>query len=188
MKNMRSKKILFKKLCMVAMILIGIIFITACSKDENETTLKTVVEQLYNCPNEEVIAASKEEPKVDESNLSEGGTGIVSIVEWALFDKFEELYQSYFTEDAYDKLLNERVFYNNHLNAEENNYSLEVKSVSISKNKSDDTKYDFIISVKYIPITGEEKIVDLQGSAQFSEEGKIEYFKVFTDLKNKLSE
>lgn len=185
----KGKKVLSaKKLFMVLVIITGAVFITACSKDEKETTLKTVLEQMYNCPDGELVQLSKEEPKVDESKLSDDGTGIAPIQEWALFDKLEELYQPYFTEDAYQNLLNERAFAKYHLEAEENNYTLKVNSIDIDKSKSDDTKYDFTIHIKYAPATGEGKTVDIQGAAQFSEDGKINYLNFFSDLAKKLNE
>lgn len=186
--KMKVFRLSAKKLTMVLIVITGALAISACSKDEKETTIRTVLEQVYNCPDEEIIALSKEEPKVDESKLSETGTGIAPIVEGVLFDKIEELYQPYFTEEAYQNLLNERVPYGYHLDAEENGYTLKVNSIDINKNKTDKTKYDFTIHLKYTSEAGEEKAVDIQGAAQFSEDGKINYLKTFSDLDKKLSE
>jgi hypothetical protein len=182
-----SKYLSVKKIFIVLIVITGAVFITACSKDENKTTLKTVLEQVYNCPDEELIELSKEEPKVDESKISDSGTGIAPIEEWVLFDKIEELYQPYFTEEAYQNLLNDRVTFMYHLEAEENNYTLKVNSIDIVKNKTDKTKYDFTTNIIYTPETGDEKTVEIQGTAQFSESGKINYFKIFSDLEKKLN-
>lgn len=181
-KKRTTKYFSAKKFSMVLILMAGAVFITACSKDEKETTLRTVLEQVYNCPDEGIIEAGKTEPKADETKLSEEGTGIAPIGEWELLDKVEELYQPYFTEEAYQNLLNDRVPYRYHLDAEENNYTLSVISIDINKNKTDETKYDFIIHIKYNPETGDEKTIDIQGTSQFSENGKINYFKTFSDL------
>ncbi len=180
--------LLAKKILIMLFVITGAVFVTACSKDEKETTLKTVFEQMYNCPDGELIQLSKEEPKVDESKLSEGGTGIAPIQEWALLDKVDELYKPYFTEEAYQNLLNERTPYRYHLEAEENNHTLKVNSIDMDKNKTDDSKYEFTIHIKYAPATGESKTVDIQGTAQFSEDGKINYLKFFSDIASKINE
>jgi hypothetical protein len=73
------------------------------------------------------------------------------------------------------------------LEAEENNYTLKVNSIDIVKNKTDKTKYDFTTNIIYTPETGDEKTVEIQGTAQFSESGKINYFKIFSDLEKKLN-
>lgn len=190
---MREKKNKFgalsaKRILYVCLAIMGAVLMTACSKDKNEENLRKVLEQMYNGPDKELVELSMEEPTINESEIKDGETGVASIKEWVFFDKLEELYQPLFTEEAYQSLLEERELYKYHLEAWDNKYTLKTDSININQSKTDKTKYEFTVQVKYTPETGDAKTIDIQGTSQFSEDGKINYLKVFSDLILKLNE
>lgn len=185
-KKKKLKAVSTRKVLFMFLAVMGLFLMTACSKDEKEQNLREVLEQVYNCPDEELIALTNE--PVTVNGIPDGGTGVASIEESPFLDRLEELYKPYFTEDAYLSFISNRISYDYHLDALENQYTLKVDSIDITKNKTDKTKYEFTVHIKYVSETGEEKKIDIQGTSQFSEDGKINYIKLFSDVIKKINE
>lgn len=177
-----------KRILFVCLAIMGAVLMTACSKDKNEENLRKVLEQMYNGPDKELVELSMKEPILKEGELNNGENGFASIEEWVFFDKLEELYQPLFTEEAYLSLLQNREFDKYHLDAWDNKYTLKTDSMDINQSKTDKSKYEFTVQVKYTPETGEAKTINIQGTSQFNEDGKINYLKVFSDLIMKINE
>jgi hypothetical protein len=173
-----------RKLVLVLIVVVGAVLITACSKKEEEETLSTVLEQVFNVPDGELIELSQETIDTKDSDT----TGVLSIMDSKFLNRIDEKYQTYFTETAYENFLKERVPYSYHLDAYDNKYTLKVDTIDFDHNKTNKTKYDFIIHLIYKSDKGEEKKLALQGSAQFSEAGKISYLNIISDLNKKLQE
>lgn len=156
----------------------GILF-TGCSKQERGSTIKNVIELMFNCPNEELINLSNK--MVDEiTNTQETGLSLTEQSQPEFFNKIDELYKSYFTEKGYDTFLRLTFPYRFHIDAYEAGYTLKVNKVTVTPNKKIPTNFSFTAEILYGPKDGEQSKFEVTGSAQLQEEGdKISYIQFF---------
>ncbi len=164
--------------------ILGIAFIsvwlTGCSKDKNEEALKVVLEQMYNCPDNELIELSNQITQADGIEIA---PGLYSLENTDYFKKILELYQPYFSEKGLESFLNRAYPSVYHSDAEDNGYITKVEKIEVTRNKKIKTNYAFTVYLNYVPKEGDSQDIEINGSAQFAEEeGKITFIQFFDDL------
>lgn len=156
------------------------LLLTGCSKDKKEEALKTVLEQIYNCPDTEITKLRDQAKEaLKDSNTD---TGIVSADNSAFLEKMNETYQPYFSEKAYEIFLDNRTPSRYHFDAADRGYTTKTDKIEMERNDRDKSNYSFTLHLKYLPKDGNEQSILLKGSADFSEDNKITALNFEEDL------
>lgn len=181
-----------EKITMV-MLVVGIfMFATGCSstniqstsKDDNASSIETVLQNQFNGPDPELMSLLKDpENATFIGNMAKEGNNKEKGNELEKY--FSEIYKPSFTENMYTKFIGAYAM-NYHTAAAENNYKIKVEELKINQDDSNKENYDFSLNVSYEgnEKNGSEKV---KGKAYMNDEGKInkiEYFE--NDLINKL--
>lgn len=155
------------------MLLFGLL-LAGCSQtgagDFDKDAIEEVLELQFNGPDEEFIDLMwnpEYKTVVDGAEVNEK------------FDKYlQETYGEYFTESALDTFM--RTFGGAYQSfAHSNDYTLNLKGVTIEESENVSNKYTFTAQVSYQKESGEEEIADVEGVVLFSTAekkiGKFEY-------------
>ncbi|MFD1851278.1 hypothetical protein [Oceanobacillus bengalensis] len=184
MKNVIHKQSNFYRITL-AFLLFGILlFVVGCSsddelpsssQDENLTTLETVLENTFTGPNQKLNELLEDPNNATIIGEDSETKSPESPTELDLF--LEERYQSHFTDDMFGEYIGT---YALSYHPSENN-SMEIDSIDIQQNETDEITYDFTTKVQYQKAGNEPNIYNVTGQANFSEEGKIAGFEFFSD-------
>lgn len=184
MRNERYKTFLFKFLLIVSLILISGCSFGTESKDTNTSTLEKVLEHLLNGPHDELIElvndpanqtiigiGEKNEEKQNNDGASE------------LDDYLQDLYGLHFTDNAYERFY--RLYpLEYQLYAYENDYKMSIDTIDVEESDKKNKRYDFTALVTITDVSEDEassKKVEVEGYANFSQEGKITRFNISDD-------
>ncbi|SET80046.1 hypothetical protein SAMN05421676_108109 [Salinibacillus kushneri] len=166
-------------------LLVALLFVTACSsdtgsnstpKDKNISTLKTVLEHTFTGPDEKLNELLVPE---NVQNIGDDGEEVKTEEPNELEKYVEELYKPLFTEDMFNEYVGT---YALSYNITEN--QMKVNDITVEQSETNKNIYDFTAKVEYQGT--ETKVYDVEGQANFSDEGKISELKFYTD--NGLSE
>ena len=184
MRNERYKTFLFKFLLIVSLILISGCSFGTESKDTNTSTLEKVLEHLLNGPHDELIElvndpanqtiigiGEKNEEKQNNDGASE------------LDDYLQDLYGLHFTDNAYERFY--RLYpLEYQLYTYENDYKMSIDTIDVEESDKKNKRYDFTALVTITDVSEDEassKKVEVEGYANFSQEGKITRFNISDD-------
>jgi hypothetical protein len=132
------------------------------NEDENVSTLKTVLENTFNGPDQELLdifALSKD----DDSSFSR------------YIEYLDSKFKDYVTDDVYSN-----VFYS-YLNYLNEQTKMVVQSIDVEEVDEEEKIYNFEINVQFQYNQREPELFLVTGQANFNEKGKIEAFTYFTD-------
>jgi len=144
-------------------------------QDENLSTLEAVLENTFTGPNQELNRLSNDPENLTVIGKNSETKNPESPNELVLY--LEEMYQPHFTEETYNEYVGEYVF---SYQAKEND-EMKVDNIDIKQKESNEIIYDFTANVEYQAEGNEAQVYELKGQANFSEEGKIKEFKLYSD-------
>ena len=147
--------------------------------NESKDTLRFVTEQIFTCPNKDIIKLYNEmiNTALDESQ-STSKLGIVEYDTTKLDKKLYETYSNYISNKWYEAF---RTEYYTKLFAYSiaSEYDIKVRSIDIVQSKKVPTNYSFTLYLTYGLIEGDKKDTKVEGSAQLTNERKISYITFF---------
>lgn len=134
-------------------------------QDENIQTIKTVLEQSFDEPDQELkilIDASKSYDSAEK----------FAEYQQEIYSYYEKNYKPYFTEDMFEAhMMNNKLTLN--IQAYIQGYQLEVTDIGVKEDQNTEGAYDFILNVHYKKGTNEGYAVKISGIASIYEQGKI---------------
>lgn len=157
--------------------------VSGCKKENNsvnEDTIKEVLSELLNLPNEKLFKSIQNysdqvvSGEVDNSKEPE----YLSIL--------ENMFYSQFTDEGYEKFINETAMYYI-TTTQDAGFITKVKDVNVTQNKDDKLRYSFTATINYTDNNNESGTTKISGNAEFKEKGKLTIFKITTnDLLEKM--
>lgn len=177
----QKKKIILGIGLVILIIVIFFIFYFIKKANEsakNEEAIRVVTEQIFTCPNEEMIklyidmqnVADKTELGVHELNTKE------------IENKIYEMYAPYISDDWYESFVEKFFAYYLYYSVA-SEYETKVNKVAIIQHDKKSDNYSFVVSLNYGPIDGVKEDIEIEGRAQFAKEaGKITYIKYSDDV------
>ena len=197
---MKLKKKAVFGICVGLIIILAIIIIAfpllekMKSKNKNEKAIQAVVEQIFTCPNEELIKlySDMSEAVDDKIDSLSPDIKIYSLTDEdfsKIENKLEEMYAPYILSSWYESFM-KHMQMNFVIYSISKDYEIEVDHIEITQNETISTNYSFTIDIHYGLIDGEKKDIEIKGSAQFTDvNGKISYIKIFdNELRSELQE
>lgn len=163
----------------VALIILLVILISGDRKpaSKNEEAIKTVVENIYTSPNDELLKLQAEL----ENKLLTNPPSQVDILDYYkdINDKIGEIYKEHISSDWYDSFLM-RFANSYYIYAIASDFNITVDHIDITQSDTMPTNYSFIVYLDYSKVGEEKARLEIEGSAQFTEEeGKISYLQLF---------
>lgn len=184
MRNEKHKTFLFKFLLIVSLALVSGCSFGTETKDTNTSTLEIVLGHLFNGPHDELIELVNDPANqtiigIGEEDKKEQNSDGAS----ELDDYLQDLYGTYFTNNAYER------FYGIYpleyqLHAYENKHKMSVDTIDVEESDAKNKRYDFTVLVTIIDKSEDEanfKKMEVEGYANFSQEGKITRFNILDD-------
>ncbi|MFC7064178.1 hypothetical protein [Halobacillus seohaensis] len=171
----------------LSILLLGICFVsTGCSsvntsdsasKDQNVTTIETVLNQQFTGPDQKLIDLLD-----DPENSTIIGNGETTTPEepTQLDLYLEEKYQPYFSESMYDEFIGTYAT-GYHASAYNNGYKFEIEKMGIENVEATEGAYDFTVNVLYNKEGTEERNSKVTGRININEEGEITKFRLMDD-------
>ncbi|MDF2473753.1 MAG: hypothetical protein K0R21_1535 [Anaerocolumna sp.] len=184
---MKSKKIVGAGI--VFILIIAVIFtifiLPSLKSNENEDKIKAIIEQIFTCPDREMITLFEDELKKIRDSSTTPGT-IVGLDFIEIEKKLKEMYGPYISEPWFDSFVqhyfNEFMIYSTVAQ-----YEMKVTNIEFVQSKTIPTNYSFTVSLNYGPAEGEKKDIKIDGSAQISEDDdKVSFIQLFTSNEFKL--
>lgn len=139
------------------------------AEDENITTIKTVLQEQFTGPDQELIDLLEDPQNATIIGEEETSTP-QNPTELDIY--LEEKYKSYFTDNMYDEFIRAYAM-QFQISAYESNYQISVESIDVKQNESVEGAYDFTVNVLYQKEDNEEKKAVVSGRAHIYEDGKI---------------
>lgn len=163
----------------VALIIMLVVLISGDRKSDNknEEAIKTVIENIYTCPNDELIKLYTEL----HNNMLTNPQLQVDIVGYhrEINDKIEDMYKEYISSNWYDSFFM-RFTTTYYVYSTASDYNITVDHIDITQSDTIPMNYSFTIYLDYGKVGDEKNRLEIEGSAQFSEEeGKISYLQLF---------
>ncbi|ALV22646.1 MAG: hypothetical protein RR548_02600 [Carnobacterium sp.] len=147
----------------------------AVVQDQTVQAIERVLQQTLNAPDEELLAEYyylvNSEAASDEREEPETGT---------LDTLLEERFGDYFTEQGYEKFIDELAF-NYSIGAEASEYQLIIDKIDVTQDEDHPHHYTFDVQLICITDDGEEKIVLITGQAESQEKGKLASLEINDD-------
>lgn len=143
------------------------------STNKNEEAIKTVIEKIYTCPNDELIDLYNNmiNNVQSQDDLDDHFKEINSKVEY--------MYKEYIASDWYDSFFI-RFATTYYIYSTAPGYNITVDHIDIIQSDTLPMNYSFIVYLDYGKVGDEMTRLEIDGSAQFSEEeGKISYLQLF---------
>lgn len=154
------------------------------SPDKKETALKTVLEQMYNCPDRELIQLRDQLTLQLPSDIDAAGD--TAYPDGNVFiDKLYSKYHPYFTDKAYEAFLKNRYPGRYQFDAADRGYIIKTEQIKITRKEV--SAYSFALHLKYQSKDGTEQTILINGSAEFSDDSKISSLVFEDDLLNILN-
>lgn len=167
--------------------LVVFLIITGCSnsdirktesQDKNIHTLEAVLNNTFNGPDKKLTELLNDPDNA--TKLAEGQKNPENPTDLDLY--LEEKYKKYFTADMYDEYIDKYA-----LNYQiKDNEFLKLENTNIKQNETNSNIYHFSSVVEYQKESQKSKSYEVEGEANFTDDGKLTKFKIFTD--NELSE
>ncbi|MDL0420509.1 hypothetical protein ABET36_11985 [Caldifermentibacillus hisashii] len=167
--------------------LVVFLIITGCSnsdnrktesEDKNINTLEAVLNNTFNGPDKKLVELLNDPENA--TKLGEGQKNPENPTDLDLY--LEEKYKKYFTADMYDEYIDKYA-----LNYQiKDNELLKLENTNIKQNETNSNIYNFSSVVQYRKESQKSESYEVEGEANFTDDGKITNLKIFTD--NKLSE
>ena len=172
------KKSIFGISLSLAIILVTVLFLmlfpgNGKSLNRNEEAIKTVLEQIFTCPNQEMIEVYNNMfSRIQTSPLEENINNEID-------KKLYEIYQPYISSKWYESFV--MYFYSYlYVYSTTDGYEIAVDHIDIKRSDTIPTNYSFMVYLNYSKEGGEKNHTKIEGSAQFLEEkGKISYLQLF---------
>ena len=172
------KKSIFGISLSLAIILVTVLFLmlfpgNGKSLNRNEEAIKTVLEQIFTCPNQEMIEVYNNMfSRIQTSPLEENINNEID-------KKLYEIYQPYISSKWYESFV--MYFYSYlYVYSTTDGYEIAVAHIDIKRSDTIPTNYSFMVYLNYSKEGGEKYHTKSEGSAQFLEEkGKISYLQLF---------
>lgn len=155
--------------------------------DKNEETIQAVVEQIFTCPDEEMIDLynDMQDTAINKSDSLTPGA-LVEFDSTEIEKKLKDMYAQYISEEWYDSFV-EHFFTEFMIYSTAVGYETKVDQVVFTQSETIPTNYSFTIYLNYGQTDGEKKKHEIEGSAQISEkDGKVSYIQFFADRDFKL--
>jgi hypothetical protein len=153
-------------------------------QDENQKNIQIVLEQIFTCPDQEMIDAFSNMYIIKDEEINFDNPSSIVIGQFdttEIEQKLKEKYAPYISDTWYDSFIQH--FYNEfRIYSTAIDYETKVKHITITQSEKIPTNYSFTIDFNYVPSQGEKKDIKIEGSAQISEkDGKISYLQLFAD-------
>ncbi len=177
-------------ICVAILSLLGFSFIHGSpSKDKNEEAIKAFVNQMFTCPDNELIEASRQIVVDTPNEHASSGIKVYSGYSSKFEEKLKEKYAPYFSNSHFESFCQQAFPLSSHFAANKLGITIEVDKIDIVKEKDiTPVTYTFTAHLKYGPENGEKKQDVVTGSAQFGKDkGKITWLKFDkSDFTNKI--
>lgn len=202
---MKYKKVTILSIVLAVVMILSAVIIFVInplnSKLKNEKAIRVVVTQLFTCPNEELIQLYSDMNKELDAYLLERqndpehaneGVYVPDENDISSFSKIKnklmEMYTPYFTDKGYETFYDKLIFNNYVVYSTALGYNTEVVLVEITQSETISSNYSFTVSLRYGPTDGDKKDIEIDGSAQVTEDvGKLSYIQFFDrDLRMEL--
>jgi hypothetical protein len=164
--------------------LINILLRKIIPQDENQENIRIVLEQIFTCPDQEMIDAFSNMYIIKDEEINFDNPSSIVIGQFdttEIEQKLKEKYAPYISDTWYDSFIQH--FYNEfRIYSTAIDYETKVKHITITQSAKIPTNYSFTIDLNYGPSQGAKKDIEIEGSAQISEkDGKISYLQLFPD-------
>lgn len=155
------------------------------SKVENEEVIQHVVEQIFTCPDNEMVELFRDmdtaihdiTPSLSSKSLLELDNSIFSNID----KKLEEIYASYISDKWFSSFVN-HFYMKYYIYSTAIGYETMVDHIVITQSETIPTNYSFTIYLNYGPTDGYKKDIEIEGSAQIlQDDEKISYIQFFAD-------
>ncbi|MFF3024673.1 hypothetical protein ACFVRR_18805 [Gottfriedia sp. NPDC057948] len=177
----------FYSLTMMSFLLLGIIIVTGCSstnivkstpQDQNEKTIKTVLEKQFTGPDIKLIEMLSSEENV--TVIGKDGEATQPPKNTELEKYYEKNYQPYFTERMYNNFIAAYAF-NYQFLAHKSGYQIKVDNIDIKKIETTEGAYEFKVYVLYGKAGSKQKLAEVSGRVYFTKDGKITNIRYLDD-------
>lgn len=157
--------------------------VSGCKKENNsvnEDTIKEVLSELLNLPNEKLFKSIQNySDQVISGEVNNSKEPEYSSI-------LENMFHSQFTDEGYGKFINETAMYYV-TTTQDAGFITKVKDVNVTQNKEDELRYTFTATINYTDNNNESGTTKISGNAEFKEKGKLTIFKITTnDLLEKM--
>lgn len=185
---MNKKFIIKGRVAYFLIISITLITFTGCANNKREDVVSSVIKQIYQAPDSELITLS--EKMFDDIEKSGKDNTDASLENSDFFTNLAKRYEDYVTSECYEKLISQQIPYKYHLSMAELGYNMEVLSIDIDKNNKSPNIYDFTINISFGLAGNVDKDIKIKGSAQFENKGnRINFLRLLDeDLQNEIEQ
>lgn len=158
--------------------------VSGCKKENNsvnEDTIKEVLSELLNLPNEKLFKSIQNySDQVISGEVNNSKEPEYSSI-------LENMFHSQFIDEGYEKFINETAMYYV-TTTQDAGFITKIKDVNVTQNKEDELRYTFTATINYTDNNNNESgTTKISGNTEFKEKGKLTIFKITTnDLLEKM--